>query len=355
VPQSARNVLFLAGLALAVVGLAYLLASRAREPRDALTMAPSHTVGVAELDVPGLRTSALWAELVGDGDAGMARVRQACGFDPLDAVRTLHVFLLGESEDREDPSEASLDEVAFVARGALDHEALVRCIGAVVAEDGGGVHPTVIEGVDALASDHGASVAAFYGRDGLVAGADVVVAELLRIQQGASPPMARDEGLTRLWGRTASRRHVRLVVRLPRNWQRFVERVATVGALDALSSARAVALGATLDEGIALTAAVELGDRDAAVDAQRVLDTRARETIADPELGVSAVSVPLRRLALEASGRDLVARVTLDRAELEAVVLVLRRALASRARDDAPRALPDPARDETLAPTPAVP
>jgi hypothetical protein len=348
VPQSARNLLFVAGLALAVAALAYLLASRTGEPRDALAMAPARTVGVAELDVPGLRSSALWAELVGDGDAGMARIRSACGFDPLDAVRTVDVFLLGNAESARD---ASLEEVAFVARGALDR-ALIQCIEEIVAEDGGGVHPTVIEGVDALASDHGSSVAAFYGRDGLVAGADVVVAELLRIRQGASPAMPRDEGLARLWGRAGSRRHLRAVARLPRNWQRLVERVASLGALDALAGARALGIGATLGEGIALTVAIELADHDAADEARRALDGRARAVIADPELGASAIAVALRRLALEARGRDLVAHVELDRAELEATVAAIRRSLAARERDDVdPQGgLPGPAGDGSLAP-----
>ena len=99
---------------------------------------------------------------------------QACGFDPLDSFRTVQVFVLRAAEAEGQDEGEALDEVAFIARGELDHEALARCVGEVVSGDGGGVHRTTIEGADALASDHGTSVAAFLGRDGVVAGADVV-------------------------------------------------------------------------------------------------------------------------------------------------------------------------------------
>lgn len=349
-PQAARNVLFVTGLAVVVGALAYLLAARSNEPRDALAMAPSRTVGVLELDVPGVRGSALWADLVGEGDTGMARIRERCGIDPLDALRTVHVFLLGGGDGATDPADERLEEMAVVARGAIDHEALARCIGDVVAEDGGGVHPTTIEGVDALASDRGSSVVAFYGRDGLVAGADVVVAELLRIRQGASPPMPRDEGLARLWRRTASRRHLRAVARLPRNWRRLIERVASFGELDAMAGARALGIGATLGEGIALTVAVELDTADTAHDAQRALEARIASTLRDPEVGLSALAVSLRRVTLEANDRDLVARIELDRAELETTVALIRRRIASREQAP-PAGLPAPRDDERLAPS----
>jgi hypothetical protein len=350
VSQGLRNLSFLAALALVVVGLAYALASRATEPRDPLAMAPVRTVAVVEVDVPGLRSSALWASLVGEGDDGMRRIRRTCGFDPLAQLRTVDVFLLREPDADAEDLGASLDEVAFVARGELDHEALVACIGEVVAGDGGGVHATEIEGVDALASDTGSSVAAFYGRDGIVAGADVVVAELLRIRQGASPPVARDEGLARLWARTAARRHARLVAVLPRNWQRFVGRLAELtGDLSPLGSARALGLGATLGEGVAITLAIELEDHRTAEAAADALRDRVADALRDPELSVSALAIALRRIDLGAEGQDLVVRVELDRAELDATVALARRYLAG---DDADQPGPAEAPSESELPAP---
>ena len=46
------------------------------------------------------------------GGSGAARIERVCGFDPLDQVRDVIVFVLG-SEGR------PLEHVGFVARGAL--------------------------------------------------------------------------------------------------------------------------------------------------------------------------------------------------------------------------------------------
>lgn len=328
-PQTARNVAFLVGLAAVVGALAWGLARRTAGPRDALGMAPTRTTAVAELDVPGLRRSALFRDLAGESDRGLREIERACGFDPLEQLRTAYVYLLREEGSPPDAAGASLDEVAFVARGELDHEALARCIGDVVAEDGGGVHRTVIEGREALASDHGSSVAAFYGRDGVVAGADTIVAELLRIQDGASPAMRRDEDLQRLFRLASSRSHVRLVARLPRNWQRFLGTIAGMAEdLERLGRATALGLGATLDDGLGITLALDLGSAADAQEAQHGLERRIAEALRDPEIATSALAIALRHVALDAQGSDLVARADLDRPELDATLALIRRAMA---------------------------
>jgi hypothetical protein len=344
VSQSARNLAFLLALAAIVGLLAYGLSRRETGPRDLLASAPERAMLLAELDVPALRASSLFLELVGESDAGLDRIREACGFDPLDSFRTVQVFVLRAPEPGGDDEEEALDEVAFVARGDLDHEALARCVGEVVSGDGGGVHRTILEGADAIASDHGTSVAAFLGRDGVVAGADVVVAELLRIQAGASPAMARDDRLERLLRRVGrvgregaeERAHVRAVARLPRQWQRFLGRLGELAAEDVpLDRARALGLGASLADGVSVSLAIDLDSADAASDAQHAIERRITDARRDPELAASALAVTLAHLDVDAAGGDLVLRATLDRPELDATVALVRRYLAAeRARDE---------------------
>jgi len=325
VSQTARNVAFLVGLAAIVGALAWGLSRRSAGPTDALGMAPTRTAAVAELDVPGIRRSTLFRHLVGDGDQGLRDIERACGFDPLEQLRTAYVYLLRQEGAAPDSAGASLDEVAFVARGELDHEALTRCIGDVVSEDGGGVHRTVIEGRDALASDHGSSVAAFYGRDGVVAGADTIVAELLRIQDGASPAMPRDEDLQRLFQLASSRTHLRLVARLPRNWQSFLGTIAGMtDDLERLGRASALGLGATLDDGLGVTLALDLDAQADARAAQQGLEERIAEALRDPEIASSALAVALRHVTLDAQGTDLIARADLDRPEIDATIALIR-------------------------------
>lgn len=326
--QSARNLAFLVALASLVGVLAYGLSRRPGGPRGLLESAPTRALIMAEVTVPSLRASPLFRDLVGSSDAGLTRLRERCGFDPLDALQTVQVFVLGAPRG-EPAEEPTLDDVAFLARGTLDHEALARCVGDVVAGEGGGVHRTNIEGAEAIASDHGSSVAAFVGADGVAAGTDVVVAELLRIQAGATAPTPRDEGLMRLLRRVGTSAHIRLVARLPARWRDFLLQLggASVEALG-LDALGALGLGARLEEGLTLSVALDLGTHSEASRVADALRARITEARRDPEIASSALSIALARVEVRPDARDLLVHIALDRPELDATVALLRRWLA---------------------------
>jgi len=331
VSQGARNAAFVVALAAVIAVLAYGLSRRTSGSRDLLGSAPRRAIVLAELDVPPLRRSSLFRELVGESDAGLARIESTCGFDPLDQLRTLQVFVL-RAEEEEEEGDAGFDQVAFLARGALEHEQLARCVSQVVEGDGGGVHLTTLEGVDAIASDHGSSVAAFLGTDAVVAGDDTVVAELIRIQQGAADPHARDDSLLRLLRRAGPSSHVRLVALLPRHWQRFLGRLTDVVGDDVpLDRARALGLGASLDDGLAISLTLDLGDAVMASDAQHALETRIAEARRDPDLAASVLAVTLAHVDVDAASTDLTVSAALDRPELDATIALARRYLAREA------------------------
>jgi hypothetical protein len=153
--------------------------------------------------------------------------------------------------------------------------------------------------------------------------------------------MRRDDRLVRLFQRAGrdgagERVDVRLVARLPRQWQRFLGRLGELAAEDVpLDRARALGLGASLGDGVSLSLAIDLDAVDAASDAQHAIEQRITEARRDPEVAASALAVTLAHLEVDAEGSDLVLRATLDRPELDATVAIVRRYLAAeRARDE---------------------
>ncbi len=335
-PRASRNLLAVIGLAVLVFALVFALARRL-PPRGLVESAPEGTVLAADLAVPALRRSSLLERWIGARGAGFARLRALCGDDPLDGIDRVQLFVLGGAE-RAPTLDVTLEEIAIVAEGRLDHERLAACLDRAVEEEGGGVHPTRIEGVDALRSDHGSSVAAFVGRDRIVVGAERVVAEMIRRESGAARDRAPDPELARLLAALDPRAQVRLVAHLPSAWSRTLAR-ATAPFSEGLEleAARALALDASFDEGLALHVRLAL---DATERARGVADTLARRiTIAraDPEIATSALGVTLARLSVTADGPDVDARIRLDRAEIDATVALARRWMGSAARADEER------------------
>lgn len=307
----------LGSVALAL-GLARLGGStRAHTP---LALAPAGSSIVVHLDVPALLRSPLWEALAGD-DVGLAHVREACGFDPLARLRTAEIFVVGTTR-------RPLDQVGFVARGDLPREELVRCVELVVEEDGGGVHAVEIEGVPALASDHGASRAAFLAPDGVVAGDETIVREILRIDHGTARGSDDDASFRRLWTRVATREEIVAVARIPERWRGAIERaVARMDGLESLADVVTVGLGARLRDGLGATVVLEMEGAGDARTLEAGLRARIEAARADVLVRLSTVGGALRHVDLEAQERDLVITVDLDEDELEAVVALARHAL----------------------------
>jgi hypothetical protein len=314
-------------------------------------LAPPGTTGVLRVSVPALLASPLWAAWFGDEDEGRRHIVEACGFDPLADLRTADVYVVGT---RRRP----LDQVGFVARGALRHEALVRCIERVTeGESLGGVHEDEIEGLPALASDHGSSRAVFLGADGVVGGDAEFVRDVVRRVRGEGASLLDDALLTELWQRAATDAEVVLAARIPDGWREGLERmVGEGGAWAPLASMRALGLGARVSRGFGATLAIELDAAGSARDLRGAIEDARDAALAQPLVRLSSVGGALRGLDVEADGPRLLVRADLDDDELAALVAVLRERLdgllagepLAPAPTEAPRL---PAPDETLAPS----
>jgi hypothetical protein len=314
--------LVVAALAVGAAALASWL-SGSRMPDDPLELAPVGTTAVLRVDVPALLASPLWEAWVGEGDEGYRNIVEACGFDPLADLRTADVYLVGTSR-------RPLDQVGFVARGALRHEELVRCVETVTEDDGGGVHEVEIEGVRAVASDHGSSRAAFVGSDAVFGGDESLVRDLIRRFHGEGPSLADDEMLAALYRRARVRGELIAVARIPESWSAVIARaVAADPAWAPAGSLVAVGLGAQIRDGLGATLVAELGDADDARDLRGALRDGIEAVLARPLVRLSILGGALRRLDADTDGASLVVTVDLDEEELGAVVAYARDALAS--------------------------
>lgn len=323
-------------IAAGAAALDHFLSAR-RLPDHALALAPVGTTGVARVDVPALLASPLWAAWVGEGDEGYQRVVETCGFDPLADLTTADVYVLGTAR-------RPLDQIGFVARGALRHEALVRCVEQVTAEEVGGVHEVELEGVRAIASDHGDSRAAFLGQDGLVGGDEALVRDVIRRFHGEGPSLLEDETLVALWREVEVREELTLVLRVPESWRAGLGRmVAGDPRWAPVTSVSAVALGARIRDGFGATLVLELGGRDDARDARAALLEAVEGLLSRPLVQLSSIGGALRSIDAEADGARLVVTADLNDDQLAAVVAYARESLSAALAppSEVPPALPE--------------
>lgn len=345
--MSRGPLLFAAVLALAIGASALSnWLSAGSVPDHPLALAPVGTTAVARVDMPALLASPLWAAWVGEGDAGYQRIVSTCGFDPLGDLRTVDVYLVGTAR-------RPLDQVGFVARGALRHEELIRCVESITEGEGGGVHEVDIEGVRAIASDHGSSRAAFVGRDAIFGGDESLVRDLIRRAHDEGPSLAEDETLAALYRRARTRGELIAVARIPESWRPVIARATAADARWApAASVVALGLGARIRSGLGATLVVELGRAEDARDLRGALMDGLDDLLSRPLVRLSTLGGALRHVDADTDGASLVLTVDLDDEELAAVVAYAREALASVV---APLTPTSPAVEEEVSPPPALP
>lgn len=334
--------------ALLVVGAAgaYFWFRGATLDLDPLNNVPATASAVLHLDVPAVRSSALWRRLViepGYG-GGLERVAERCGFDPLSGVANLTAFAEGEER-------WSLDHVGFIARGEFDHERLGECVRSVVGEEGGHVVRVDMEGVPAIAGE-GDSRAAFLGSDGIVLGHEDTVTRVLHAVRDEDPSVGSDAVLRSLFERVGRGREIVFVGRVPPRWRDAAARAAGDTAL--LGELEQVGFGARVSRGLAFGALLRMRDVAAAERVAAHLRGLVEQALARPLVSLSPLGPALRRLNLVAEGSEVNVAAEYDDEqvarlfELAAQLGGLRDALEGGPAERAPVAPPSP--DETLRP-----
>jgi hypothetical protein len=142
-----RNAVALA-IVLAAGGAGLVLAGRKPAPAlneaTALDAIPSGAMLVATVDLTAVRSSsALGPLLRGDREIpGLGKVRDACGFDPLDGLRELVIAIPtpGSADEATGPTgdlAETTSDLGLAASGAVDAEALIACASKVITSRGG--------------------------------------------------------------------------------------------------------------------------------------------------------------------------------------------------------------------------
>ncbi len=188
----------------------WLFAPRKSLPENLMSAVPADAYAVARVRVDRVMASDAFKRLVVErGQAeGMQRVEKTCGFNPLSRLRELVVFA------RPSP-EGGLPRLAFVARGDLQHEELIRCVEKVTGASRDKLRTEEIEGVITVASSKGNSRAAFVGRDGIVGGDSETVRAVIHVIVGKAEPVLSDPLLSGLFAEVEQGRDVAGVARIP--------------------------------------------------------------------------------------------------------------------------------------------
>ena len=123
-----RNAIVFAGAAaVAAAGLAAVAHYR-RAPdvaAHAIDAVPAGALLVATADLAALRASPVGAPFLREGREipGLGKVRDVCGFDPMDTLTEVAVAI---------PAQGDTGEFGLVASGPIDDEALLACASKVI-------------------------------------------------------------------------------------------------------------------------------------------------------------------------------------------------------------------------------
>lgn len=288
-------------VAAAAGGLGFWLWHREpRLPEAPLANAPRDAAAVGWIDAKRLLASEFYRALVGGESEGIARVRAECGFDPLAAIDDAVVWVVSERVPQ-------LSHIGVIARGDVDRERLVGCIGKSVARQGGTIERVEIEGVAAIASKRGSSRAAFLGANGIVAGDEDIVRTAIRVFHGAEASAAGDSGFTRLWQKLSQGRDLVLVGRVPSHWRpSLVALAASRPKLAPLGSVDLVGASANVSADLGLGVVLEARDESAARTLKAGVEEQLHEWLENRIVALTVAGLVLRRIRVDTDGRDLV-------------------------------------------------
>ncbi len=120
----------LGSVAICVAFVAITERNRKAHPAGPLDAVPAGALLVGTADVAALRASPLGAPLFKQGReiAGLGKVRDVCGFDPLDGLAEVAIAI---------PAGGDTGEFGLVATGAIDDEAILGCASRLIEARGG--------------------------------------------------------------------------------------------------------------------------------------------------------------------------------------------------------------------------
>lgn len=271
---------------------------------------------------------------------GLGKVRDVCGFDPMDTLTEVAMAI---------PAAGDAGEFGLVASGPIDDEAVVACASKVIDARGGRAVTTTVGSFrsvrDATLTLTGGEIAVRRGGP-LLLGAGAYLRTMIDAADGRSPSIAASVAHGFL-AREVGDASLRVTVVLsPELRSRVAEELASGGAAGApegsiLAAAAGVRLGASVGVHVVVSCASAAACSSLAAKLGEARDARAH----DPATRVVGFGAVLDQITIASEGTLLHARVELpaDLAGLLAERLVTLRGIRH----------PMPGHDEAPAPGPA--
>jgi len=260
-----------------------------------LANVPANASAVLHVDVQALRDGTLWRRLVvGRGaDAGLRRLEDRCGFDPIGDLETVTVYVSGEEP-------FALDHVAAVIAGPIQHERLGECLGDAAEETGARLRRTDVEGLPAIAGERGDSRAVFVGRRGIVFGPEPTVVQTIEtIRDGES---SANDGALGLIFRDVEGRDVTFAARIPPQWREQAAGYVGSEAMEILSKLDAIAVGARVRRGLSASIRLVMDDNASANALAERVTTTIEGVLDAPLVGFTPLAGALRQVTVTAEG-----------------------------------------------------
>lgn len=274
-----------------------------------LDNAPEGTISLLRIDVPGLRRSLLWQKLVVEtGRAeGLAALEERCGFDPLEQLHELAMFITGE--------DSAAEHMGMVARGPFEHERLAQCLQSAAEESSMELERTELEGLPAIQmgeiNGQANSRLVFVGQEGLAWGTESLAIATVKAIRGDAPRASGDALLSRLYARVGENREVALVSHVPLRWRqgfvRYIQAQAPERSeeANALLGTQAVAFGARVSRGLSIGVVAVMETGDHAQGLTSLLQSSLDQLMQHPLVAMSPLGGALRRFRITQRGSDV--------------------------------------------------
>jgi hypothetical protein len=312
-----RNGIAFAGVA-GLVAAGLVAVARDRKAPDlgphALDAIPNGALVVATADLRALRASPLGAPFLREGREikGLGKVRDVCGFDPIETLTEVAIAI---------PAAGEAGEFGLVATGPVDDEALLACAAKIIDARGGQAVTTTLGSFravrDASLTTSGGEIAVRKGGP-LLLGAGAYLRAMVDAADGRTPTI-RSSVAHAFLGRELGDAPLRVTFVLTPEQRRSLADELEGGGLTA-GSLRAGGVGVTLGELVAVhaIASCETASACAAIATRltEVRDARAHD-LAIRLVGFGAV---LERTTISAKGELVHARVEVPVAEAATLV-----------------------------------
>jgi hypothetical protein len=340
VKTKTRNALVFAGTGLVLATGLWLLAQHRKAPDlggQALDAVPSGALLVARADLAALRASPVGAPFLREGRdiPGLGKVRDVCGFDPLD---TLSEAVLAV------PAAGDTGEFGLAASGPVDDDAVIACAAKVIEARGGRPVVTTMGSFrsvrDAALATAGGEIAVRKGGP-LLLGAGTYLRSMIDAADGRAPSVRSSRAHAAL-AHEVEGASVRITVVLsPEQRRTLADELQAAGATGSPAGAIAGgALGVTMGPLVGLHGVISCDDAAASDKLAGSFEKARQDRAGDPFLRLVGLGAALERLTIKPAGELLHARVELpaEQAALLAEKLLALRSLRRAAPEEEPAA-----------------